>query len=190
MLLVFGTLVLSWLQLPLAGKVPVHPPAPLAVRRPVVMFAATQAKAQLAPTGERSLRQHKRPMGRNQLGQPAYAWLQREMQWLAQEYLLLVEQEGHMSGGGVEEQGLLLKVRERFEPPKLAEHLERRLVAAPPAAEHLPNATLAAAHEPTVWAAFQLNVQHKLQRREPGEGAPIRPSSPLKKAESPRCFSS
>ena len=92
-------------------------------------------------------------------------WLSREMQWKAQDYLLTVEQEtlGFIS---LAEEAQLLHSLRGFSTRRLQDHLRRRLSVEPPrTTDGRAGAELAARHPPTVWAAFQLAVQTRLQER-------------------------
>ena len=117
----------------------------------------------------------KRPLGSSQLTRGAMSWLTRESRWMAQNYLYFIEQEtlGFISVS--EEAELLVLLRDRFSVSALRLHLQRRLAEAPPEAGlRLAAADVAAAragaevgsrHNPTVWVAFQLGVQHLLTER-------------------------
>ena len=114
-----------------------------------------------------SLLQSKRPLGAKNLSTQSTSWLAREMRWLAQNYLLTIEQEtlGFISVG--EEAELIARMQPRFSLSALQLHLQRRLDRAPPQGGHADRvgAEIAARHGPTVWAAFQLAVQTRLQQR-------------------------
>jgi len=117
----------------------------------------------------------KRPLGSSQLTRGGMSWITRESRWMAQNYLYFIEQEtlGFISVS--EEAELLALLRDRFSVSALRLHLQRRVAEAPPEAGlRLAAADVAAAragaevgsrHNPTVWAAFQLGVQHLLTER-------------------------
>jgi hypothetical protein len=117
----------------------------------------------------------KRPLGSSQLTRGGMSWITRESRWMAQNYLYFIEQEtlGFISVS--EEAELLALLRDRFSVSALRLHLQRRVAEAPPEAGlRLAAADVAAAragaevgsrHNPTVWAAFLLGVQHLLTER-------------------------
>jgi hypothetical protein len=117
----------------------------------------------------------KRPLGSSQLTRGGMSWITRESRWMAQNYLYFIEQEtlGFISVS--EEAELLALLRDRFSVSALRLHLQRRVAEAPPEAGlRLAAADVAAAragaevgsrHNPTVWAAFKLGVQHLLTER-------------------------
>ena len=117
----------------------------------------------------------KRPLGSSQLTRGGMSWITRESRWMAQNYLYFIEQEtlGFISVS--EEAELLALLRDRFSASALRLHLQRRVAEAPPEAGlRLAAADVAAAragaevgsrHNPTVWAAFKLGVEHLLTER-------------------------
>ena len=129
---------------------------------------AEQPSASLASLSP-ALLQSKRPMGRNQISKEAVGWVQREMRWLAQDYILRVEEET-LGVHFIEEQASLLESLEPFSVFGLQAHLRNRLQADPPrhSARALAGAELAARHVPTIWAAFQASVRDRLQQRANG----------------------
>lgn len=143
----------------------------LAAEDPVPMLRAPEprskeemldAKVEL-PSVE--LLQSKQPLGRSQLTPYATNWLAKEMRWKAQEYIITVEQEtlGFLA---VSEEAQLLRALGAFSASSLQAHLRLRLGAHPlKTSEGRAGAELAARHPPTVWAAFQLAVQQRLQER-------------------------
>lgn len=120
----------------------------------------------------------RRPLGRRALGGPAYEWLQKEVRWLAQEYTLFLEDAtcGWLPAGSEEESLVHAAARARFGPPALQRHLARRLSelelhghASPRAVANASvgvwhaNASVGVWHEPTVWSAFSLALQVRLE---------------------------
>ena len=124
----------------------------------------TAAKA-LLPSPE--LLRSKRPLGARAITTQARSWMQREMRWLAQQYLYFIEHETMGLISDVSEEARLVQsLRDRFAMAALLAHLRRRLEEAPPASQPArTGAEIAARHTPTVWAAFQLGVQTMLQQR-------------------------
>ena len=130
------------------------------------------AQAGLAEKQMAALLRSKRPLGRKQLTPTVVGWLRREMRWLAQNYILLCEQEslGYVTPG--EERELVRVAHAQFGLERLQEHLSQRLVAAPPR-DDLKLARLGASHAPTVRAIFQACIEDWLRDR---SGAPPRGS--------------
>ena len=129
------------------------------------------ARSRLSAT----LLQSKRPLGRNQITREAVGWMQREMRWLAQDYILAIEQEtlGFLS---ISEEAMLIRNLRSFSVAGLQAHLRHRLhVSAPASTDAKSGAEIATRHVPTIWSAFQSAVRDRLQQRARG--------SPLAEAE-------
>ena len=130
---------------------------------------------ELRPPPSRSLREtqlnspihlkSKRPLGKRHLTYESTRWLGREMRWKARDYLLTLEQEtlGFLA---ISEEAALLHALRHFSMQGLQSHLRMRLAeAAPSTVDGRAGAELIARHPPTIWAAFQLAVQQRLQER-------------------------
>ena len=62
----------------------------------------------VAPRNLDGLLQSRRPLGRKQLKEPAFQWLNKELRWVAQDFLLMVEEES-MGFLTVQEERMLLQ---------------------------------------------------------------------------------
>ena len=158
-----------------------HPPVPATSRLSVLMSGA--------PPVTELLLQSKRPIGRRQLGYKATRWLKREMEACADEYL-----RGIAVADPMRPQEILTAraLAMSFAPEALEERLNDRLFTCltedcdpeqsgasvfvgdlagdKPLFFQLGEGDraaheVAASHKPTVWAAFQLAVQTKLQKQ-------------------------
>ena len=109
------------------------------------------------------LLQSRRPLSRKQLKEPAFLWLNKELQWVAQDFLLMVEEESMGFLTVQEERDLLQLSRERFEVGALQAHLQARRARFRPYWTDAVEASveLAIAHRPTVWACFSQAVQER-----------------------------
>jgi hypothetical protein len=92
-----------------------------------------------------------RPLSLRVMGPAASQWLQREMRWLAGDFLLMLEEESLGWVSSAEELPLIRMAAQHYAPAGLQRHLLRRLAEAPPRAGALANATMASGHAPTVW---------------------------------------
>ena len=113
------------------------------------------------------LLQSRRPLGRKQLKETAFLWLKKELQWVAQDFLLMVEEESMGFLAVQEERDLLELSRERFEVGALQAHLEARRAIRRARWSKAVEASvdLAIAHRPTVWACFSQAVQERREWR-------------------------
>ena len=119
----------------------------------------------LAARNPDGLLQSRRPLSRKQLKEPAFQWLNKELQWVAQDFLLMVEEESMGFLTVQEERDLLQVSRERFEVGALQMLLQARRAKSRSRRSKAAEASvaLAIAHPPTVWAAFSRAVQARLR---------------------------
>ena len=167
-------------------------PAPLLARPPVPATSRLSVLMSVAPPVTELLLQSKRPIGRRQLGYKATRWLKREMEACANDYLRGVSEADPMrpqevltaralamsySPEGLEERlhdQLHICMTEDCDPDQTsAAVFVGNLADDIPLIYQLEEADraaheVAASHQPTVWAAFQLAVQTKLQKQNGG----------------------
>lgn len=97
-----------------------------------------------------------RPLSLRVMGPAASQWLQREMRWLAGDFLLMMEEESLGWVSSAEELPLIRMAAQHYAPAGLQRHLLRRLAESPPRTGALANATMASGHAPTVWCGRAL----------------------------------
>jgi hypothetical protein len=140
---------------------------PKVCRQPACTSLSVQASADADERPSPLLLRSKRPLGRRQVTRDAYSWIQKEMRWLSQDYILAIEQEtlGFVS---LSEEAQLLQSLRGYSVSGLQAHLRRRLNDDPPRGASpnvLVGAEVASRHAPTVWSAFQSCVRDRLQQR-------------------------
>ena len=66
--------------------------ARLVAAEPPPLRQEPKAAVAVAPRNPDGLLQSRRPLSRKQLKEPAFQWLNKELQWVAQDFLLMVEE--------------------------------------------------------------------------------------------------